>query len=88
MAFTERFGLPRPLMNTRVAWREVDAFFPVERVIVELDGYAFHSSRESFRENRERDTEMLARGLVTVRITWDRLNDAPAREAATRTTST
>ena len=49
IAFCERFGLPRPLVNARVNGVEVDAFFPEHGLIVELDGWDFHSSRESFR---------------------------------------
>ncbi len=82
LAFCERFGLPRPLVNTRVAGAEVDAYFPAERLIVELDGWDFHSSRDSFQSDRERDAAMLALGLETVRITWERLRDAPEKEAA------
>lgn len=81
LAFAERFGLPRPLVNTRLAGFEVDALFPGPRVIVELDGWAFHSSRESFIGDRDRDAELLARGYRTVRITWERLIEAPEREA-------
>ena len=79
--FCERFGLPEPQINVLVAGREVDAFFPIERVIVELDGYEFHSSKESFRSDRDNDAEALAADLVTVRITDDRLEQAPEREA-------
>jgi very-short-patch-repair endonuclease len=81
LEFLRRYGFPQPLVNTRVAGREVDAFFPVERVIVELDGYRFHSSRERFEQDRDGDAEMLAIGLATVRITWERMTRAPAREA-------
>jgi len=81
LAFCERFGLPRPLVNTIVGGVEVDAFFPEHRLIVELDSWGFHSSRESFRSDRERDAEMLALGFRTVRITWERLIEAPEREA-------
>jgi hypothetical protein len=81
IVFCERFGLPEPEINGRVAGREVDAFFPIERVIVELDGYEFHSSKESFRSDRDNDAEALAADLVTVRITDDRLEHAPEREA-------
>ena len=79
--FCERFGLPIPQINVRIAGREVDAFFPVERVIVELDGYEFHSSKESFRSDRDNDAEALAVEIVTVRITNDRLENTPEREA-------
>jgi hypothetical protein len=82
LAFAERFGLPQPLVNTHVAGFEVDALFPGQRVIVELDGWSFHSSRESFIGDRDRDAELLARGYRTVRLTWERLNEAPEREAA------
>jgi very-short-patch-repair endonuclease len=81
VAFTRRYGLPRPEMNARVAGYEVDALFREERVIVELDGYHFHSSRAAFERERDRDANTLAAGFETVRATWKRLRGAPAREA-------
>jgi hypothetical protein len=80
-AFCQRFGLPTPPVNEPLAGYTVDAFFPVERVIVELDGYDFHSDRGAFESDRERDATMLALGIVTVRITWERLIHTPEREA-------
>lgn len=82
IAFCRRFALPQPLCNARVAGYEVDAYFPMERVIVELDGWRFHSSRASFESDRERDAALLTLGIVTVRITWSRLIKTPEREAA------
>lgn len=82
VAFALQYGLPTPLINTRVRGYEVDAFFPVERVIVELDGWEFHRSRRSFEGDRERDATMLAVDLPTVRVTRDRIANAPEREAA------
>ena len=79
---TARFGLPPALINVEVAGYEVDVLFPAEKVIVELDGYGFHATKEAFERDRERDATMLAHGLVTVRITWERLRIAPEREAA------
>jgi Transcriptional regulator, AbiEi antitoxin len=81
LAFTERFGLPRPEINVRVAGREVDAWFPRERVIVELDGWEFHSDRLSFEGDRDHDATALALGIPTVRITRRRLLRYPEREA-------
>ncbi len=80
-AFTERFDLPEALVNTTLHGFEVDAYFPDERVVVELDGWDFHSSEYSFRRDREQDAELLAHGIVTVRITWERLIESPEREA-------
>jgi hypothetical protein len=80
-AFCARYDLPVPLVNTTVYGFEVDAFFPVERVIVELDSWEFHASRTSFISDRDQDTTMLAHGIPTVRITWERLTGTPEREA-------
>jgi very-short-patch-repair endonuclease len=69
-------------MAAMVAGYEVDALFPREKVIVELDGWDFHSSRESFESDRERDASTLVAGHVTVRITYERMHDRPPEEAA------
>jgi hypothetical protein len=79
---TARFGLPPALINVCVAGYEVDVLFPDEKVIVELDGYGFHGTREAFERDRERDATLLALGFVTIRITWERLTTHPEREAA------
>ena len=80
--FCDRHGLPEPLLNERIGGREVDALFPEERVIVELDGYEVHSGRVSFEDDRDRDASMLALGFSTVRVTEERIDKAPGREAA------
>jgi hypothetical protein len=77
-----RFGLPRAELNTRAAGFEVDALFEAERLIVELDGWDFHGSREAFESDRDRDADTLAAGFETVRITWERLKGDPEKEAA------
>lgn len=81
LAMVRRFGLPEPMMGARVGPYEVDALFPEQRVIVELDGWEFHDDRGAFVSDRERDTANLAMGYRTVRITWDRLTQRPAGEA-------
>jgi hypothetical protein len=80
-AFCRQYGLPEPLMSTGVAGYEVDALFVEEKVIVELDGWDFHSDREAFESDRDRDADTLAAGCHTVRITWERLHERPAEEA-------
>jgi hypothetical protein len=77
--FCRRYGLPTPVTNTYLFGREIDAWFPVERVIVELDGRQFHE--DTFESDRDRDADMLAAGIVTVRITDKRMNQNPEREA-------
>lgn len=81
LAFCQTHGLPRPTVNTKVAGHEVDALFEAHKLIVELDGYKFHKTRESFESDRDRDADTLAAGCATVRITWRRLLGAPGPEA-------
>jgi very-short-patch-repair endonuclease len=79
--FTREHDLPEPEMNATVAGYEVDAVFPVERVIVELDSWEFHRGHRSFESDRERDTATLEAGYVTVRLTWERYTGRPHEEA-------
>jgi hypothetical protein len=81
LAFCEQFDLPRPQVNTIACGYEVDALFAPERLIVELDGWDFHRDRNVFENDRNRDADTLTGGLATVRITWNRLNQTPGKEA-------
>jgi hypothetical protein len=79
--FCRDHGLPAPVMGAVVQGFIVDALFPSERVIVELDSWEFHKDAIAFRTDRERDAETLAQGFVTVRITWERIHGTPRKEA-------
>ena len=81
LAFARRYGLPMPTTNTYLFGYEIDVLYPRERVIVEVDGYEFHSDRDSFERDRERDAVMLAAGYVTFRITKERLRQQPEQDA-------
>ena len=48
LAFARRYGLPAPVTNTYLFGYEIDVLYPRERVIVEVDGYQYHSDRDSF----------------------------------------
>lgn len=80
--FARRYGLPEPVTNTYLFGYEIDVLYPAERVIVEVDGHRFHSDRDSFERDRERDVVMLAADYVTVRITKNRMKHAAVREAS------
>jgi very-short-patch-repair endonuclease/predicted transcriptional regulator of viral defense system len=82
LLFADRYDLPELRVNTRVVGHEADIFFPDHRLVVELDGYEFHSPRDQFESDRDRDADLLAAGIATVRITWERLTWKPSREAA------
>jgi Transcriptional regulator, AbiEi antitoxin len=80
--FCKRYNLPTPRMNALVAGNEVDALFPAEKLIVELDSWQFHKDRRAFEHDRERDAATLAAAHATIRITSERFREHPDREAA------
>jgi very-short-patch-repair endonuclease len=69
--------LPAPATNVRVGHHEVDLLWPDERVIVEVDGFAFHHTRAAFERDRARDRALHAAGYVVLRITWRQLIEEP-----------
>jgi very-short-patch-repair endonuclease len=69
--------LPPPETNTRINGYEVDLVWRKQRLIVEIDGYAFHSSRSSFERDRGRDAALAGRGWRVVRFTWRQIVDEP-----------
>lgn len=77
LALVRRAGLPRPLTNVRVGPFEVDAFWPAGGLVVEVDGYAFHSSRAAFERDRLRDAALQAAGHRVMRVTWRQITEQP-----------
>lgn len=75
-------GVPSPSFNTLVLGFEADALWPAERLIVELDGYAYHRHRAAFERDRRRDAALQAAGYRVVRLTSRRLAEEPAELAA------
>jgi very-short-patch-repair endonuclease len=71
-------GLPRPETNTRIEGIEVDFVWRDARLIVEVDGYAFHRSPGAFEADRERDARLTVAGWRVLRFTWRRITDRQA----------
>jgi very-short-patch-repair endonuclease len=63
-------GIPRPETNTRIEGIEVDFVWRDRRLIVEVDGYAYHRSPASFESDRERDVTLTVAGWTVLRFTW------------------
>jgi very-short-patch-repair endonuclease len=78
----ERARLPRPRTNVRIGRYEVDLLWPEQRLIVEVDGYAFHSTRAAFERDRARDAELIAAGYRVIRVTWRQLVEEPEATVA------
>lgn len=83
VAFCQRHRLPRPATNVLVLGREVDAYWAPQRLVAELDGFAYHRHRAAFERDRARDAALQAAGYRIVRLTHRRLEaegDAVATE--------
>jgi len=80
-AFLNDRGFPMPQTNTLIEGIEVDAAWPDRRLIVELDSYEFHGTRQAFENDRRRDRRLTAAGWRVMRVTWRDL-DEPGRLAA------
>jgi hypothetical protein len=80
LAFLDSHGLPRPRTNATIALRDgrtpmVDAAWPEQRLVSELDSYGIHTTRRNFEQDRARDRALTAHGWRVVRITWRQLHD-------------
>ena len=66
-------GLPRPRTNVKVRGYEVDMHWPEQRLVVEFDGWAYHSTRAAFERDRLRDAELQLAGERVLRVTHRQL---------------
>jgi very-short-patch-repair endonuclease len=69
--------LPAPETNVKFAGYEVDALWRDRRLVVEIDGYAFHRTRDAFERDRRRDADLQAAGFRVLRTTWRQLTEQP-----------
>lgn len=69
--------LPQPLANQPLLGYIADFLWPEVKLIVEVDGFSFHSSRSAFEHDRKRDQRLIAAGYTVIRITWRQLEQEP-----------
>ena len=76
-------SLPAPAVNAWItgdAWAyKADFLWRAERLIVETDSRAFHTSRKAFEHDRLRDQRLTLAGYTVVRFTWRQLVSEPDR---------
>jgi very-short-patch-repair endonuclease len=78
----DRYGLPRPVTNTQIRGYEVDAYWPEQRLVVELDSWEHHSTRAAFERDRERSVELDGLDYRVLRFTYRQITERPAWVAA------
>lgn len=69
--------LPQPESNALLAGLLVDFLWEAEKVVLEVDGYRFHSHRRAFETDRERDRRLADAGHHVIRVTWRHFTQEP-----------
>jgi very-short-patch-repair endonuclease len=77
LALIRRAGLPLPQTNVKVRGHEVDLYWPERRLVVEFDGWAYHSTRAAFERDRLKDAELQLAGERVIRVTNRQLTRRP-----------
>jgi very-short-patch-repair endonuclease len=77
LALIRAAELPEPEVNVRIGRHQVDVLWRERRLVVEVDGFAFHSSRAAFERDRRRDAELVALGFRVIRVSWREIVDRP-----------
>ena len=58
--------------------QRVDFCWPVQRLVVEADGFAFHSDRDAYRRDRRRMNQLESLGWRVLRFSWEDVVDRPS----------
>lgn len=77
MQLCDDHALPAPVANVTLAGVLVDFHWPGTTLVVETDGYAYHSGRAAFERDRERDQRLTLAGYAVVRFTYDQVTRTP-----------
>lgn len=77
LRLVDRTGLSKPATQVLVAGFKVDAVWRTPRVVVELDGWAHHHTRDAFERDRERDATLTENGWRVVRFTYRQVTQRP-----------
>ncbi len=70
LALCRDLGLPEPVQEAQVGPYHVDFLWPEAGLAVETDGRSHHERRAAFARDRQRDVDLAARGIQTLRVTW------------------
>jgi very-short-patch-repair endonuclease len=82
LAFLDAHHLERPKVNERIGPYTVDALWPQQRLVAELDSRQAHQTTRAFEEDRARDRHLLTKGYRVVRVTHRQLHHESATIAA------
>ena len=77
LALLRKAGLPEPETQVRLAGYTVDFLWRAQRVVFEIDGYAFHTSRRAFDRDRRKDLALKQARFDPNRVSRDQVKYEP-----------
>ena len=77
----KRYSLPIPEVNVRIDALLVDFLWRERQLIVETDGFKYHSGRAAFEDDRDRDLRLKALGFEVVRLSYRQVVEEQKRVA-------
>jgi very-short-patch-repair endonuclease len=69
--------LPEPEVHAPIHGYTVDFLWRAQRLVVEVDGYKYHSSRVAVERDSKKSAKLTAAGLHVMRVTWRQMTDEP-----------
>jgi len=82
LALCQRVGIEAPQVNARVEGMLVDALWPKQRLVVELDGQAAHGPAARVAVDRARELRLREAGYVILRYSWRQVVESPGSVVA------
>lgn len=81
-AILTRAGITGWSANARVrlpdgSFARADILFAEIKLVVEVDGWSAHGSKDAFQRDRERQNRLIAAGYRVLRFTWQDINERP-----------
>jgi very-short-patch-repair endonuclease len=71
--------LPEPQVNVSVAGHVVDFYWPDARLVAEVDGYQWHSSKPARERDHRKGIDLALAGFRVIHVTYDRIVHDSAR---------
>jgi very-short-patch-repair endonuclease len=87
LALVAAAGLPLPITNTLVDGHEVDAYWPAQRLVLEVDSWRHHSSPRAYESDHVRDQDHAAGRNRVFRVTYHQLTEESLHTVAKLTTA-
>jgi hypothetical protein len=75
----EQHEVPAPEVNVRVDRFLVDFLWRDRALIVETDGFRYHSDRAAFEDDRDRDLRLKSVGYEVIRLSYRQVAEDPAQ---------